>query len=413
MGKTETLKIGIVGGSLSGCIAAILLARAGHDVEIFERSKRGLLGRGGGLTTSRTVFEQLKACDIIDKDFPGSPFDTLKMRKWSADNPYVGHCGLERPLDMVCVNWGGLWENMRSHIPDEIYHSDKELIGANELESGIVELEFQCGDHKSVDLVLFADGYRSIGRKLLFPEIDLTNRGYMVWRGVLPESEIKDFRPLDEHPRYSYRNIDGSFISFVIPNHEGSMKPGERIINWAAYIPLPENELAAFMIDNQGNRRSGTIPSGAMRTEQDAELKALMQEQLPSFYADILEKSEGNQIQQIYTCEVPAYRKGRMCLIGDAGMVVQPMTGSGVFKGFSNAKDLADYIAEKDDLETALATWSTRQTSVARSMLSLGLQMEEAFIWKTIDLAKASPEECDEWWKNSINTPEEFSYFAN
>lgn len=412
MSSIGALKIGIIGGSLSGVMSAILLSRAGHNVSVFERSSRGLIGRGGGLTTSRTVLEELKALDIIDADFSASPFDTLKMSIWSEDNTYVGRCPLTKPLDMHCVNWGSLWENMRKRVPDDIYHRGMVFNEANETEKGTVRITFENEMEEEFDLVLFADGYRSKGRSLLFPDAELSYRGYTVWRGVLPENMVTDFNPLNDHPRYSYRNIDGSFVSFVIPRSDGSMEPGERIINWAAYIPLPENELDEFMIDNTGNRRDGTIPSGAMRAEQDEQLKKLMSDQLPSYYADILSKSEGNQIQQIYTSELPAYRKGRMCLIGDAGMMVQPMTGAGVFKGFSNSSGLAKALSSGDDLETSLEAWSQEQTRVAHRMLALGLEMEEAFIWKTIDLSSASSQECEEWWNKSIRIPEEFSYFA-
>lgn len=411
MGSSSNLKIGLVGGSLSGCIAAILLSRAGHDVTVLERSPRGLLGRGGGLTTSRTVLEELKSLDLLDDDFAASPFHTLKMSKVSEDDTYVGRCPLTRPLDMHCVNWGGLWENLRKRVPDEIYLRGETVTTATDT-GDAVTLELASGNSLTFDLVLFADGYRSTGRKILFPDISLTYRGYTVWRGVLPEAEIEDFDPLRDHPRYSYKNIDGSFVSFVIPNVDGSMKPGERIINWAAYIPVPESELDEFMLDNEGNRRAGSIPAGAMRKQQDDDLKAMMAEQLPSYYGDILAKSTDNQIQLIYNCALPAYRKGRMCLIGDAGMMVQPMTGAGIFKGFSNARDLVSALSSGQPLEAALEGWSVHQTSVAHRMLELGYEMEQAFIWNTIDLASASEEECEQWWNSSIRVPEEFSYFA-
>lgn len=57
--QTENLRIGIVGGSLAGCSAAILLSRAGHDVQVYERSRGNLVGRGGGIGTATAVFEGL------------------------------------------------------------------------------------------------------------------------------------------------------------------------------------------------------------------------------------------------------------------------------------------------------------------------------------------------------------------
>ena len=64
------LKIGIVGGSIAGCSAAILLGRAGHEVQVFERSTGRLVGRGGGIGTSGPVFEGLVEQDFLDADFP-------------------------------------------------------------------------------------------------------------------------------------------------------------------------------------------------------------------------------------------------------------------------------------------------------------------------------------------------------
>ena len=173
------------------------------------------------------------------------------------------------------------------------------------------------------------------------------------------------------------------------------------------------DDLDHYLIDRQGKRRNGTVPSGQVRDDLDDELKALMARELPDYYADILAKSTDNQIQLIYTSELPGYDQGRMGLCGDAGVVVQPMTGAGVFKGLSNAADLADALACHADVPTAVAAWSERQTAVARRMLELGNQMEDAIIWNTIDLAGATAEACRASWNRSITIPGHFSYFAH
>ncbi|MYF90366.1 MAG: hypothetical protein F4186_14180 [Boseongicola sp. SB0676_bin_33] len=69
-------------------------------------------------------------------------------------------------------------------------------------------------------------------------------------------------------------------------------------------------------------------------------------------------------------------------------------------------------MASHADVPTAVTAWSRRQTTVARRMLALGNQMEDAFIWNTIDLARATVEACHAWWNRSITIPGEYSYFA-
>ena len=406
------MKAAIIGGSLSGCMAAILLGRAGHDVTVYERSKSGLVGRGGGLTTSRKVLDEMKSRDLIDADFPASPFEILRMCKRTESEPYLGVNPLSAAIDMHCVHWGGLWRSLVKRVPSERYKRGKTLAAAEDLGDS-VKLVFEDGGVEDAGLVLFCDGYNSMGRLLLFPEVEPSYRGYLVWRGILPDCEVTDYAPLADHPRYSYASIKGSFVSFVIPSVEGSTTPGERTINWAAYIPANAGDLDHYLTDRQGTRRNGTVPSGHMREDLDEELKALMARELPDYYADILARSTGNQIQLIYTSELPGYGRGRLGLCGDAGVVVQPMTGAGVFKGFSNAADLVDALARHADVPTAVAAWSERQTAVARRMLALGNQMEDAFIWNTIDLAGATAEECRAWWNRLITIPGEFSYFAH
>ncbi|WP_306259242.1 FAD-dependent monooxygenase [Pararhizobium sp. IMCC21322] len=411
MANGHSYRIAIIGGSIAGCTAAILMRKAGHQVEIFERSKRGLIGRGGGVTTTSDMLRQLAELDIIDEDFPSSPYSELHMSKVSDEDGDLGRCPLIRALDMNCVHWSGLWENMRKRIPDDIYKRGYELVSAENRDDDVV-LQFQNGEIVTADLVLFADGYNSLGRKLMFPEIGLEYRGYSVWRGVVPESEIENGDQLSIHPRFSFRDQQGSFICYMIPDRDGSNEIGERQFNWACYLPVADAELAWFMTDKDGKQRTGTISAGSMRQDQDDELKALAKAQLPAYYSKIIGQSQNNQLQQIYTSQLPAYRKGRMCLIGDAGIMVQPLTGAGVFKLFSNARDLAHAITENSDLETALEGWSVEQTRIANSILSMGLDMEQAFIWNTIDLAKADPQECERWFDRSINIAKEYSYFA-
>ena len=158
------------------------------------------------------------------------------MCKRTESEPYLGVNPLSAAIDMHCVHWGGLWRDLVKRVPSDRYRREKTLTAAEDLGDGVT-LTFEDGSVEDAELVLFCDGYNSMGRLLLFPEVELRYRGYLVWRGILPDSEVSDHAPLADHPRYSCVSIKGSFISFVIPSVEGSTMPGERTVNWGGLCP--------------------------------------------------------------------------------------------------------------------------------------------------------------------------------
>jgi len=302
-----------------------------------------------------------------------------------------------------------LWENLRKRVPDDRYHIGHEVTDARS-HTDHVALSFRNGSSLHFDLALFADGYQSLGRKLLFPEHGLQYRGYMLWRGLLPESEMPDSEPLENQvARLWYPGLDGNLVLYFIPGFDGRTDKGHRLYNWAAYIPLPAEDLERFMVGRDNAPYSGSIPPGQMRLEEEARLKDLMRSQLPSYYAGIVDKTRDTYVQLIYTSSLPAYGRGRIGLIGDAGMLVQPFTGSGIFKGYNNARDLVEALEHHDNLEDAMAHWSQDQVSIGNHLMTYGGQTEKAFIFRSFDLATATPETAAAWWKAAVTPPKEFS----
>lgn len=155
------------------------------------------------------------------------------MCKRPESDPYLGANPLNAAIDMHCVHWGGLWRNLVKRLPSERYRRGRTLTAAEKLGDS-VRLVFEGGGAEDAGLMLFCEGYSSTGRPLLFPEVEPSHRGYLAWRGILPDCEVADHAPLVDHVRHSCVSIKGSFVSFVIPSVEGSATPGQRTINWAA-----------------------------------------------------------------------------------------------------------------------------------------------------------------------------------
>jgi 2-polyprenyl-6-methoxyphenol hydroxylase-like FAD-dependent oxidoreductase len=405
------MKIGIVGGSIAGCSAANLFMKKGYDVSVFERSQKALVGRGGGIGTIPSLLNEIANEGMIGRDFASIHISKLPfIGKNPSAEPFGKRAGAI-DMNFEVFQWNELWKHLRMQIPDKIYHAGTKVMDAVMDNKGKVTLSFDKGPEQQFDLVIFADGYDSLGRSILFPEKHLKYRGYVLWRGLLPEAEMEERSPLkDEILRLSYNGQPGHNVLYFIPSENGSVMEGERIFNWAAYIAIPENELDEVMTDKTGRKRKGTLPQGMMRDRTEARLKSFLSEHTPDYYAGIVNKTRNSYIQVIYTLELESYYKDKMLLIGDAGMVVQPFTGSGVFKGYNNVKDLVACLNDMSPVEYAIDKWSEIQINTGKRLLALGEQMEKAFIWEQPDFAVMDEDSTAAWWKDSITFPENFNY---
>jgi 2-polyprenyl-6-methoxyphenol hydroxylase-like FAD-dependent oxidoreductase len=404
------MRIGIVGGSIAGCSAAIHLARANHDVTVFERSARELVGRGAGIGTPSSTLRSLIEQDLVDEDFPHFVCRESPFTARTSPEDALGRTAWTLPLDIALFHWGDLFRNLRRRVPDEMYRAGVAVEGAELSEDG-VSLQLSDGATEAFELVLFADGYASMGRQWFFSEVDLQYRGYVLWRGVLPESELADSGPLEgKLPRLTYRGTAGHTVLYFVPGEDGAVAPGQRLVNWAAYIPVDADELPDLLTDAKGKRHQSSLPPGGMRQEWVSRLTALLVENLPRYYGDIVRNTQGSFVQPIYTVEMPSYRRGCGLFIGDAGAVAQPFTGSGIFKGFNNARELVEALQSGATLNDALAEWDHAQVGQGRRLVALGEQMERAFIWEPLDFATAEEDAVAQWWKRSVTFPEDFSY---
>lgn len=408
--RTSGLHICIVGGSIAGCTAAIELGRAGHDVTVLERSRGGLTGRGAGIGTTRETLATLIDRDLIDADTPRFVVADLSLVGRRDARDRYGHCALTLPLNMALLNWGDLWRQLRARVPDHVYVQGR-TVTAVETTGDRPVVTAEDGWADDFDLVLFADGYRSLGRRTLFPDARLGYRGYVLWRGVLEERRLSESAPLERALiRAHYRGLPGHAVFYFVPGADGSIERGRRWVNWACYLPVSAEELPGFLVDRHGNQHENSLPPGAIREAEEARLKALMAEHLPSCFAGIVADSDDTFVQPIFSGSVPAYAVGRAALLGDAGTVAPPFTASGVFRAMMNAVELAEAVDQVPSADEALSRWSAEQTGRGHRLHALGEQMERAWIWEAPDMSTLAEADARAWWQRSVEFPDEFSY---
>lgn len=398
---THGLKVGIVGGSIAGCTTAIELLRLGCDVTLFERTGEELKDRGVGIGVPSSVMETFIKRDLVDADtpyFPGHSFTRL----WrTAQQRRYGYRAWDQPANLALLNWGGLYRNLRQRVPDHVYHTARRVVALREHAPGPVCVEVADGAAYEFDLVVCADGYTSLGRRTLFPEVRLNYAGYVLWRGFLLETELTESRPLESGvlcPGYP----GGHGIFYFVPGPEGGVAPGQRLVNWGLYLPVAESALAEVLTDTDGRVHDGSLPPGAMPLSTETQLKRQAHERVPDYYAEIVAKSPNTFVYAIYDCQTPAYRKGRICLAGDAGAYARPHSAAGALKGINDAVTLAEALKTSDSLEAALTKWNQARTDTNNTLVRFGNQLGRALVLEIPDWSQMDAASMEQWFTSIV-----------
>src|SRR5579859_1582195 len=184
-----TLRIGVVGGSISGCAIAAALRDGGHDVEVFESSSTDRHSQGAAIITPRDVLSRLRQGGLLQADFPSCSADAIRyqMRGSGGGLQPLGRVQLQ----LAGIEWGDLFRSLRAHVPSECYHAGRHVVGVDGSVADRPSLLFADGGTGGpYDLVIFADGHHSVGRSLVNHESQPGYIGYIFWRGLTDERDV-------------------------------------------------------------------------------------------------------------------------------------------------------------------------------------------------------------------------------
>ena len=398
---SSNLQVAIVGGSIAGCACAIELIRSGCNVTLFERSGDELKDRGAGLGIPSDTVDMFIERNLVDRDLPRFSVPYFYRIYKSDQQPRLGYRAWDQRTAMTAVNWGELYRNLRKRVPDSIYNSNRNVIAIEEKDSDNVILKLDNGEKALFDLVICADGYSSLGRTTLYPQIELQYAGYVLWRGFINEAQLRESEPL-ETGIHCTGFPGGHGIFYLVPGADGSVDKGKRLVNWGVYLSIDEQNLGDFLTDKTGRQHHGSLPPGAMPIETELKMKARVLECLPTFYSEITEKSIDTFAYVISDCEVPAYRKGRVCLVGDAGAFARPHSGAGALKGVNDAVALGASLRSNNQIEESLDIWSSERSAVNNELARFGNQLGRALVKEIPDWSKMNAKEMEQWYSSIV-----------
>ncbi len=359
-------KVAVIGGSLGGLTAALVLRDAGCNVTVYERSQMELAGLGAGIVvqeaTVRYLVERL-----------GMRLDDISVAARSLQ--YLGAGGsvtFERSSPYRFTAWNTVYRALTGALGEDAYRRGHALVGFDADDHG-VDVRFTNGEVDRVDLLVCVDGVASTARKRLLPDVTPNYSGYIGWRGTVTESLLsaETFAVLSDAITYGLVH-DSHIVAYQIPSVAGGMGEGERLVNFVWYRNVAEGaELDELMTDRDGLPRPLALHPGIVQQRFVDAIRETAADVLSEPLAEMVARTPQPFVQTIVDVEVAQMVFGRVCLMGDAAFTARPHAAAGTAKAAQNGWALAGALTEADgDIDAALRTWEPGQLELGRNLVA-------------------------------------------
>jgi 2-polyprenyl-6-methoxyphenol hydroxylase-like FAD-dependent oxidoreductase len=352
----------VIGGSMSGLLAAVMLSRRGWAVEIFERVESELAGRGAGIVAQTELIARLKALGLETGDL-GILTKTRKLLDID------GHIAMTTECPQVLTAWERVYRVLRNAFPPQHYHRGRGLKSFEQNETRVLA-HMTDGSTAEADVLVGADGLRSTVRGQCLPDIAPLYAGYCAWRALLPENAI----PPDIH-----RELFESMVFCLPPGEQclfypvagpnDDLRAGHRRSNVVWYRPADERtELPWLLTDDSGVTHSVSIPPPLIRRDAIAAMRAAAERLLPPQFRAIVRLIDEPILQPIYDLESPRLAFGRVAIVGDAAFVARPHVAAGVSKAADDAAALAEAL-DSGDVGSALRSFEAERLPEGKKII--------------------------------------------
>ncbi|HET9656997.1 MAG TPA: FAD-dependent monooxygenase [Kineosporiaceae bacterium] len=313
----------VAGGGIGGLAAALALHRTGWQVRVLERAP-GLEPVGAGLSLWPNA---LRALDVLGVGggvrrgaaLSGESGIRRPDGRWLARSD-VGAAVRQRYGDpLVVVHRSELIDLLAAGLPDGVVSTSTTVLGVDPGDGdGPATVRISAGGQESTlaaDVVVAADGIRSVLRQGLFPAHPAPRyAGYTAWRMVVPAGEAR------------------------LAGFETWGRDGQRF----AVVPMSGDRWYCYA--------TATTPPGRRAADECAELSARFgswHEPVATVVAGLTPGQVLHQDIEELGVALPALHSGRVAVLGDAAHAMTPDLGQGACTALEDAVVLAAELARR------------------------------------------------------------------
>jgi 2-polyprenyl-6-methoxyphenol hydroxylase-like FAD-dependent oxidoreductase len=358
----------IVGGSIAGLFAALLLRRSGWEVQVFERSTGQLAARGAGIVTHPGLMRALE----ISRAQPNGPLGVEVLERVIVDREGVPIRRLRLP--QIVTSWAYLYDLLRRALPARYYSAGHALVDIEQTPTAVNAI-FSNGTRASGDIMVAADGINSTARTRLLPEIKPVYASYVAWRGLVAESELA----ADSHrllaDRFAFCLPPGEqILGYPVAGPNNALIAGSRYYNFVWYRPVDErHELPELLTDRDGQRHEISVPPDSVHPDAVIEMRRESERRLAPPFVEVVRLAPRPFIQAVYELESPRLVFGRVVLVGDAAFLARPHVGMGVTKAAEDVIALAEALdAAPGRPDEALASFEGERLKSGKAIVERG-----------------------------------------
>jgi 2-polyprenyl-6-methoxyphenol hydroxylase-like FAD-dependent oxidoreductase len=332
----------IAGAGISGLAAGIALRQAGMDVEVLERS-RELREVGAGLMlwpngtralqslhvkVTALMVQRISFCNCRGRQLMEAPVESIAKR-YGSDVAFVHRAALQAAL----VSAFGM-----DHL-----RLGSAVVGFEE-DRAQVAVKLNDGTIRTGDLLVGADGLRSVVRRQLIGDGDPVYLGSTIWRGIVGADQIALPRALG----INWVGPGSEFLAFHLTDGR---------IYWAGVTKEPAGERpgkGGHKVDLLQRFGSWAEPVPALITATDE--AAILRN-------DMYDRPPTRQ-----------WSRGRVTLVGDAAHPMTPNSGQGACQALEDAVALGETVKRESDLSEALGLYERRRLRRANRVVTMSRQ---------------------------------------